>query len=151
MKIECHHLQFLFLISSGMLNTNADLTPFPLLLLAGQGVPGDTVDEVGPKWACTKCTFINHPDMNKCEMCDYPRFTIGTAPSNHAAHPPNHQGPCYCHRHHTPGAVAGSIGAAAAYSPDRPYSSLPLAADKPSLANILKEKLIGLRDRSDSV
>ncbi|XP_047491908.1 mucin-5AC-like isoform X1 [Penaeus chinensis] len=68
-----------------------------------QGVPGDTVDEVGPKWACTKCTFINHPDMNKCEMCDYPRFTIGTAPSNHAAHPPNHQGPCYCHRHHTPG------------------------------------------------
>ncbi|ROT61603.1 TAK1-associated binding protein 2 isoform A [Penaeus vannamei] len=117
----------------------------------GQGVPGDTVDEVGPKWACTKCTFINHPDMNKCEMCDYPRFTIGTAPSNHAAHPPNHQGPCYCHRHHTPGAVAGSIGAAAAYSPDRPYSSLPLAADKPSLANILKEKLIGLRDRSDSV
>ncbi|XP_047491914.1 mitogen-activated protein kinase kinase kinase 7-interacting protein 3 homolog isoform X7 [Penaeus chinensis] len=116
-----------------------------------QGVPGDTVDEVGPKWACTKCTFINHPDMNKCEMCDYPRFTIGTAPSNHAAHPPNHQGPCYCHRHHTPGSVAGSIGAAAAYSPDRPYSSLPLAADKPSLANILKEKLIGLRDRSDSV
>ncbi|XP_071531374.1 uncharacterized protein [Panulirus ornatus] len=68
-----------------------------------QGVPGEAVDEIGRKWGCTKCTFINHPDMNKCEMCDYPRFTIGTASSHHAALPPNHQGPCYCHRHHTPG------------------------------------------------
>ncbi|XP_071531365.1 uncharacterized protein [Panulirus ornatus] len=42
-----------------------------------QGVPGEAVDEIGRKWGCTKCTFINHPDMNKCEMCDYPRFTIG--------------------------------------------------------------------------
>lgn len=43
-----------------------------------QGVPGDNVDEIGPKWGCTKCTFINHPDMNKCEMCECPRFTIGS-------------------------------------------------------------------------
>ncbi|XP_071531361.1 uncharacterized protein [Panulirus ornatus] len=116
-----------------------------------QGVPGEAVDEIGRKWGCTKCTFINHPDMNKCEMCDYPRFTIGTASSHHAALPPNHQGPCYCHRHHTPGSVAGSIGADAAYSPQHSYSSLPLTNDKPSLTNILKEKLTRLRDRSDSV
>lgn len=43
-----------------------------------QGVPGDTGDEMAPKWGCTKCTFINHPDMNKCEMCECPRFTIGS-------------------------------------------------------------------------
>ncbi|KAK7078431.1 hypothetical protein SK128_026966 [Halocaridina rubra] len=43
-----------------------------------QGIHGDTVEEMGPKWACTKCTFINHPDMNKCEMCECPRFNIGS-------------------------------------------------------------------------
>ncbi|XP_068227170.1 TGF-beta-activated kinase 1 and MAP3K7-binding protein 2-like isoform X12 [Palaemon carinicauda] len=117
-----------------------------------QGVPGDTVEERTPKWGCTKCTFLNHPDMNKCEMCECPRFTIGTASSHHAALPPHHQGPCYCHRQHAPGAVAGSIGAAAANSLHHTYSSLPLVAnEKPSLSNFLKEKLIGLRDRSDSV
>ncbi|XP_066942471.1 mitogen-activated protein kinase kinase kinase 7-interacting protein 3 homolog isoform X11 [Macrobrachium rosenbergii] len=117
-----------------------------------QGVPGDTGDEMAPKWGCTKCTFINHPDMNKCEMCECPRFTIGTASSHHAGLPPHHQGPCYCHRQHAPGAVASSIGAAAANSLHHTYSSLPLVAnEKPSLSNILKEKLIGLRDRSDSV
>ncbi|XP_068227159.1 mitogen-activated protein kinase kinase kinase 7-interacting protein 3 homolog isoform X2 [Palaemon carinicauda] len=68
-----------------------------------QGVPGDTVEERTPKWGCTKCTFLNHPDMNKCEMCECPRFTIGTASSHHAALPPHHQGPCYCHRQHAPG------------------------------------------------
>ncbi|XP_064084897.1 mitogen-activated protein kinase kinase kinase 7-interacting protein 3 homolog isoform X9 [Macrobrachium nipponense] len=117
-----------------------------------QGVPGDTGDEMAPKWGCTKCTFINHPDMNKCEICECPRFTIGTASSHHAGLPPHHQGPCYCHRQHAPGAVASSIGAAAANSLHHTYSSLPLVAnEKPSLSNILKEKLIGLRDRSDSV
>ncbi|XP_064084891.1 mucin-2-like isoform X3 [Macrobrachium nipponense] len=68
-----------------------------------QGVPGDTGDEMAPKWGCTKCTFINHPDMNKCEICECPRFTIGTASSHHAGLPPHHQGPCYCHRQHAPG------------------------------------------------
>ncbi|XP_011701943.1 PREDICTED: TGF-beta-activated kinase 1 and MAP3K7-binding protein 3 [Wasmannia auropunctata] len=27
-----------------------------------------------PSWACTMCTFDNHPLMNKCEGCDMPRL-----------------------------------------------------------------------------
>ncbi|KAK3857932.1 hypothetical protein Pcinc_035840 [Petrolisthes cinctipes] len=90
-----------------------------------QGVDGNTADEAsGHKWGCSKCTFINHPDMNKCEICDYPRFTIGFS----------------------------GAAASATTTTHSSCSSLPLITnDKPSLTNILKEKLIGMRDRSDSV
>ncbi|XP_044759317.1 TGF-beta-activated kinase 1 and MAP3K7-binding protein 2 isoform X2 [Coccinella septempunctata] len=31
-------------------------------------------DQDGPKWNCDVCTFLNHPQLNKCEQCDMPRF-----------------------------------------------------------------------------
>lgn len=43
-----------------------------------QGRGGERMEEASHKWGCSKCTFINHPDMNMCEMCDFPRFTIGS-------------------------------------------------------------------------
>ncbi|XP_063864289.1 LOW QUALITY PROTEIN: mitogen-activated protein kinase kinase kinase 7-interacting protein 3 homolog [Scylla paramamosain] len=115
--------------------------------------------EASHKWDCTKCTFLNHPDMSMCEMCDFPRFTIGTTPPRQAAStPPHHQGPCYCHhRHHhlqhTTGPPAGSPRPDGAVLPHTSScSSLPLSQGKPSLTNILKDKLLSLRDRrSDSV
>ncbi|XP_045113435.1 mitogen-activated protein kinase kinase kinase 7-interacting protein 3 homolog isoform X2 [Portunus trituberculatus] len=75
-----------------------------------QGRGGERVEEASHKWGCTKCTFINHPDMSMCEMCDFPRFTIGTTPSRQTASTsPHHQGPCYCHhRHHHLQHTAGS-------------------------------------------
>lgn len=27
----------------------------------------------GPAWVCHRCTFDNHPLMNKCEQCDMPK------------------------------------------------------------------------------
>lgn len=35
------------------------------------------VDE-GPKWNCDVCTFLNHPILDKCEQCDFPRILHGT-------------------------------------------------------------------------
>ncbi|CAB4068664.1 MAP3K7IP2 [Lepeophtheirus salmonis] len=29
------------------------------------------------QWACTECTFLNHPALNHCEECEMPRFSIG--------------------------------------------------------------------------
>ena len=26
-------------------------------------------------WACTKCTYDNHPALKECEQCEMPRFT----------------------------------------------------------------------------
>ncbi|XP_050722630.1 mucin-19-like isoform X2 [Eriocheir sinensis] len=69
-----------------------------------QGRGGERMEEASHKWGCSKCTFINHPDMNMCEMCDFPRFTIGTAPPHGQAATtasPHHQGPCYCHHRHS--------------------------------------------------
>lgn len=40
----------------------------------------DTIDfpEIErPKWNCTVCTFLNHPDLDKCEECDMPRVYHG--------------------------------------------------------------------------
>ncbi|CAH1275577.1 unnamed protein product [Diabrotica balteata] len=28
----------------------------------------------GPKWNCELCTFLNHPILDKCEQCDFPRI-----------------------------------------------------------------------------
>lgn len=32
----------------------------------------------GPKWNCGVCTFLNHPDLDKCEQCEMPRIVHGT-------------------------------------------------------------------------
>lgn len=31
----------------------------------------------GPKWNCDVCTFLNHPQLNKCEQCEMPKFIHG--------------------------------------------------------------------------
>lgn len=33
----------------------------------------DNQDSDGPAWVCHRCTFDNHPLMNKCEQCDMPK------------------------------------------------------------------------------
>lgn len=35
-------------------------------------------DIEGPKWNCGLCTFLNHPDLDKCEQCEMPRIVHGT-------------------------------------------------------------------------
>uniref|UniRef100_A0AAR5PIY6 RanBP2-type domain-containing protein n=1 Tax=Dendroctonus ponderosae TaxID=77166 RepID=A0AAR5PIY6_DENPD len=46
----------------------------------------DTIDfqEIErPKWNCTVCTFLNHPDLDKCEECDMPRvYHVSAAPGD---------------------------------------------------------------------
>ncbi|XP_045475929.1 TGF-beta-activated kinase 1 and MAP3K7-binding protein 2 isoform X2 [Harmonia axyridis] len=40
-------------------------------------------DHDGPKWSCDVCTFHNHPQLNKCEQCDMPRFIhVSAAPGD---------------------------------------------------------------------
>nr|WMZ41605.1 TAB2-1 protein [Altica viridicyanea] len=31
-------------------------------------------DYEGPKWNCDLCTFLNHPILDKCEQCEFPRI-----------------------------------------------------------------------------
>lgn len=38
-------------------------------------------DNEGPKWNCHLCTFLNHPDLDKCEQCEMPRILHGKRPS----------------------------------------------------------------------
>ncbi|XP_066255524.1 TGF-beta-activated kinase 1 and MAP3K7-binding protein 2 isoform X1 [Euwallacea similis] len=35
-------------------------------------------DVEGPKWNCSECTFLNHPDLDTCEQCDMLRVYHGT-------------------------------------------------------------------------
>ncbi|KAM9355623.1 LOW QUALITY PROTEIN: TGF-beta-activated kinase 1 and MAP3K7-binding protein 2 [Pholidichthys leucotaenia] len=30
-------------------------------------------DDEGTQWSCTACTFLNHPALNRCEQCEFPR------------------------------------------------------------------------------
>ncbi|MEQ2260894.1 TGF-beta-activated kinase 1 and MAP3K7-binding protein 2 [Xenotaenia resolanae] len=30
-------------------------------------------EDEGTQWNCTACTFLNHPALNRCEQCDFPR------------------------------------------------------------------------------
>ncbi|XP_047429317.1 TGF-beta-activated kinase 1 and MAP3K7-binding protein 2 isoform X2 [Mugil cephalus] len=32
--------------------------------------PGEDEEK---QWSCTACTFLNHPALNRCEQCDFPR------------------------------------------------------------------------------
>uniref|UniRef100_M3ZS43 TGF-beta activated kinase 1 (MAP3K7) binding protein 2 n=1 Tax=Xiphophorus maculatus TaxID=8083 RepID=M3ZS43_XIPMA len=33
----------------------------------------DPEEDEGTHWNCTACTFLNHPALNRCEQCDFPR------------------------------------------------------------------------------
>ncbi|KAM4633543.1 TGF-beta-activated kinase 1 and MAP3K7-binding protein 2 isoform 1-T3 [Polymixia lowei] len=33
----------------------------------------DQEEEEGTQWSCTACTFLNHPALNRCEQCEFPR------------------------------------------------------------------------------
>ncbi|MBN3307104.1 TAB2 protein, partial [Amia calva] len=33
----------------------------------------DTEEDEGAQWSCTACTFLNHPALNRCEQCEFPR------------------------------------------------------------------------------
>ncbi|XP_011610051.1 TGF-beta-activated kinase 1 and MAP3K7-binding protein 2 isoform X2 [Takifugu rubripes] len=33
----------------------------------------DQEDDEGTQWNCTACTFLNHPALNRCEQCEFPR------------------------------------------------------------------------------
>ncbi|KAL3272751.1 hypothetical protein HHI36_014212 [Cryptolaemus montrouzieri] len=46
--------------------------------------PGtNSIDPDGPKWSCNICTFLNHPELNKCEQCDMPRLIhVSAAPGD---------------------------------------------------------------------
>ncbi|KAM6906418.1 TGF-beta-activated kinase 1 and MAP3K7-binding protein 2 isoform 1-T5 [Lycodopsis pacificus] len=33
----------------------------------------DQEEDEGLQWNCTACTFLNHPALNRCEQCDFPR------------------------------------------------------------------------------
>ncbi|KAK9885383.1 hypothetical protein WA026_010881 [Henosepilachna vigintioctopunctata] len=35
-------------------------------------------DHDGPMWSCHLCTFLNHPEMTKCEQCEMARLIHGT-------------------------------------------------------------------------
>ncbi|KPP79792.1 TGF-beta-activated kinase 1 and MAP3K7-binding protein 2-like [Scleropages formosus] len=33
----------------------------------------DAEEDEGAHWNCTACTFLNHPALNRCEQCEFPR------------------------------------------------------------------------------
>nr|CAD7567806.1 unnamed protein product [Timema californicum] len=55
--------------------------------------PRGSPPEEGPNWTCSKCTFRNHPLLDKCEECNMPRILLGTAPPRDFSI----ISPCYCH------------------------------------------------------
>ena len=36
-------------------------------------VPPDDIAQ----WSCSACTFLNHPQLDKCEVCEMPRISVG--------------------------------------------------------------------------
>lgn len=44
---------------------------------AQQGAAAAAVGE-GEHWACSACTFLNHPALSLCECCEMPRIKQGT-------------------------------------------------------------------------
>ena len=67
------------------------------------------------KWACTQCTYLNHPLMRSCEMCDTQRLSspgnnnhtalsMTTSPSSQRqtlvrTSSCQHNSGCFCHAH----------------------------------------------------
>ncbi|XP_029984863.1 TGF-beta-activated kinase 1 and MAP3K7-binding protein 2 isoform X2 [Sphaeramia orbicularis] len=33
----------------------------------------DQEEDEGTQWSCTACTFLNHPALDRCEQCEFPR------------------------------------------------------------------------------
>merc|ERR1719499_2035242 len=62
--------------------------------------------EEGPQWACSECTFLNHPALDKCEQCEMARVGGGggTAASDVGG---SRSSDCFCHPS-TAAAAAGS-------------------------------------------
>ncbi|XP_017207961.2 TGF-beta-activated kinase 1 and MAP3K7-binding protein 2 isoform X1 [Danio rerio] len=40
---------------------------------AGVRVLSEPEEDDGVQWSCTACTFLNHPALNRCEECEFPR------------------------------------------------------------------------------
>ncbi|XP_060521623.1 uncharacterized protein LOC132699123 isoform X2 [Cylas formicarius] len=49
-----------------------------------QGPPLGLPEMEGPKWNCSLCTFLNHPDLDKCEQCEMPRVLHGRSSNPNA-------------------------------------------------------------------
>lgn len=48
-----------------------------------QSSPFELPELEGPKWNCSLCTFLNHPDLDKCEQCEMPRVLhVSAAPGD---------------------------------------------------------------------
>ncbi|XP_035534375.1 TGF-beta-activated kinase 1 and MAP3K7-binding protein 2 isoform X1 [Morone saxatilis] len=48
----------------------------PLPLDSGSKVVkpnADQEEDEGKQWSCNACTFLNHPALNRCEQCEFPR------------------------------------------------------------------------------
>uniref|UniRef100_A0A8C6S5Q9 TGF-beta activated kinase 1 (MAP3K7) binding protein 2 n=1 Tax=Neogobius melanostomus TaxID=47308 RepID=A0A8C6S5Q9_9GOBI len=39
----------------------------------GRYEPESPPEEEEPQWSCTACTFLNHPALDRCEQCEFPR------------------------------------------------------------------------------
>ncbi|XP_043075082.1 TGF-beta-activated kinase 1 and MAP3K7-binding protein 2 isoform X2 [Puntigrus tetrazona] len=39
----------------------------------GARLVSEPEDDDGVQWSCTACTFLNHPALNRCEECEFPR------------------------------------------------------------------------------
>lgn len=40
---------------------------------AGVRALSEPEEDDGVQWSCTACTFLNHPALNRCEECEFPR------------------------------------------------------------------------------
>lgn len=47
---------------------------FPFCFVFSDPITPLVIDpDEGQQWACTHCTFLNHPFLDKCECCEMPR------------------------------------------------------------------------------
>ncbi|XP_053499238.1 TGF-beta-activated kinase 1 and MAP3K7-binding protein 2 isoform X2 [Ictalurus furcatus] len=63
---------------SSKLKRDPSLPPVPPSLPAPPGsknmkMVSEAEDDDGVQWGCTACTFLNHPALNRCEQCEFPR------------------------------------------------------------------------------
>lgn len=40
-------------------------------------------EDEGTHWNCTACTFLNHPALNRCEQCEFPRHFWANEAATH--------------------------------------------------------------------
>ncbi|XP_073709185.1 TGF-beta-activated kinase 1 and MAP3K7-binding protein 2 isoform X3 [Garra rufa] len=63
---------------SSKLKRDPSLPPVPPPLPPAEGgrsarVVSEPEEDDGVQWSCTACTFLNHPALNRCEECEFPR------------------------------------------------------------------------------